>query len=91
MNIDTRYPHHPTFGNYEHHHHRHATSNHGNPPHVPRRRPPLASFSMNKSDRSGFNLSPNRGRRRARVELTEDQKQELREAFELFDADKKVG
>jgi len=45
--------------------------------------------STNKSDRSGFNLSPNRGRRRARVELTEDQKQELREAFELFDADKK--
>ena len=50
-----------------------------------------ADASVTKSGGGGgFNLSPNRGRRRARVELTEDQKQELREAFELFDADKKV-
>ena len=33
-------------------------------------------------------LAPHRTRRRARPELTEDQKQELREAFDLFDADK---
>jgi centrin-3 len=34
-------------------------------------------------------LTPNRSKRRVRPELSDDQKQELREAFDLFDADKK--
>mmetsp|Transcript_11785 Transcript_11785/g.43910 ORF Transcript_11785/g.43910 Transcript_11785/m.43910 type:complete len:173 (-) Transcript_11785:36-554(-) len=36
----------------------------------------------------GLGLPPHRVRRRVRPELTDDQKQELREAFELFDSDK---
>jgi len=38
----------------------------------------------------GFSLTPARGRRRARPDLSDDQKVELKEAFDLFDADKKV-
>ena len=34
-------------------------------------------------------LTPNRSKRRARPDLSDDQKQELREAFDLFDAEKK--
>ncbi len=33
-------------------------------------------------------LKATRGKKAAKPELSEDQKQELREAFELFDADK---
>lgn len=40
-----------------------------------------------KGERIGFGSQ--RGRRRNRAELSEDQKQELREAFELFDVEKK--
>eukprot|EP00033_Pygsuia_biforma_P002031 GCRY01002259.1.p2 GENE.GCRY01002259.1~~GCRY01002259.1.p2 ORF type:complete len:179 (-),score=37.76 GCRY01002259.1:947-1483(-) len=47
----------------------------------------FASQSFNPR-RSEFGFTPRRPKRKTRPELTEEQKQEVREAFELFDTDK---